>query len=173
MGRKGREIVGPIVDDVIDGLKVSYCNELMAFHYYWYTSLYMQGMGSLTIAGKFKESAMEELKHAGIIAERLNQLDAMAPSSPSEWANMSILGDADPSKYTTLRSAVEKALEIEGKAIEHYNELIKKVKDADYATYDILQDILVEEVKEEQDLEDILAKLELVEEEGREIIEQF
>ncbi|GBC72942.1 hypothetical protein HRbin04_00337 [archaeon HR04] len=73
-----------------------------------------------------------------------------------------------------MRDAIEKALEIEGLAIEHYNELIKRVKDVDYTTYDILQDILVEEVKEEQDLEDILARLELREvEEGEEIIEQF
>ncbi|MEM2923152.1 MAG: ferritin-like domain-containing protein [Candidatus Nitrosocaldus sp.] len=176
MGRKGREIVGSKVDEVVDSLNVAYCNELIAFHYYWYTSLYMQGIGSLTIAGKFKDSAMEELKHAGIIAERLNQLAAMAPSSPGDWANISIFGNVDPSKYTTLRDSIKKALEMEGHVIEHYNELIKKVKDVDYATYDILQDILVEEVKEEQDLEDILARLELreeEEEEGKEMIEQL
>ncbi|MEM0030632.1 MAG: ferritin-like domain-containing protein [Candidatus Nitrosocaldus sp.] len=180
MGRKGREIVGSSIDEIVDDLKVAYCNELTAFHYYWYTSLYMQGIGSLTIASKFKDSAMEELKHAGMIGERLNQLAAMAPSSPVDWTNTSIFGNVDPSKYTTLRDAIEKALEIEGLAIEHYNELIKRVKDVDYATYDILQDILVEEVKEEQDLEDILARLELREVEekieeggGKEIIEQF
>ncbi|GBC72941.1 hypothetical protein HRbin04_00336 [archaeon HR04] len=78
MGKKGREIVGSSIDEIVGGLKVAYCNELTAFHCYWYTSLYMQGIGSLTIAGKFKDSAMEELEHAGMIAERLNQLAAIA-----------------------------------------------------------------------------------------------
>jgi bacterioferritin len=72
MGKKGKEIVGSALNDVVNILKVAYCNEMIAFHYYWYTSLYMQGIGTLTIAGKFKESAMEELKHASIIADRLN-----------------------------------------------------------------------------------------------------
>jgi Protein distantly related to bacterial ferritins len=161
MGKKGKEIVGSALNDVVNILKVAYCNEMIAFHYYWYTSLYMQGIGTLTIANKFKESAMEELKHAGIIADRLNQLGSNAPSKPEEWSKVSIMDEIDPSTYTTLESSVRKALEIEGKAIEHYNESIKKVKDIDYATYDILQDILVEEVKEEQELEDILARLEI------------
>jgi bacterioferritin len=159
MGKKGKEIVGSALNDVVNILKVAYCNEMIAFHYYWYTSLYMQGIG--TIASKFKESAMEELKHASIIADRLNQLGSNAPSKPEEWSRVSIMDEIDPSMYTTLESSVRKALEIEGKAIEHYNESIKKVKDIDYTTYDILQDILVEEVKEEQELEDILAKLEI------------
>ncbi len=159
MGKKGKEILGSVLNDVVNILKIAYCNEMVAFHYYWYTALYMQGIGTLTIASKFKESAMEELKHAGILADRLNQLGANAPSKPQEWSKVGMI-DVDPSGYLTLESSLKKALEIEGKAIEHYNESIKKVKDIDYATYDILQDILVEEVKEEQELEDILARLE-------------
>jgi len=163
MGKKGKEIVGSKIDEIVEGLKVSYCNELIAFHYYWYTSLYMQGIGSLTIVDRLKNSAMEELKHASMIAERLNQLGSMAPSSPEDWGRICIFDDVDPAKHTTLISAIKKALEMEGIVIEYYNELIKKIKDVDYATYDILQDILVEEVKEEQDLEDILTRLELEE----------
>lgn len=159
MGKKGKEIVGSKLNEVVNMLRIAYCNEMIAFHYYWYTALYMQGIGTLTIANRFKESAMEELKHAGIIADRLNQLGANAPSKPEEWSKVGTI-DVDPSGYLTLESSIKKALEIEGKAIGHYNESIKKIKDIDYATYDILQDILVEEVKEEQELEDILTRLE-------------
>ncbi|MFQ5969900.1 MAG: hypothetical protein ACE5J2_05355 [Nitrososphaerales archaeon] len=44
--------------------------------------------------------------------------------------------------------------------IEHYNNIINKAKDADYV-FEIVGDILSEDVKEEQDVEDILTKREI------------
>jgi hypothetical protein len=34
MGKKGKEIVGSALNDVVNILKVAYCNEMIAFHYY-------------------------------------------------------------------------------------------------------------------------------------------
>ncbi len=42
---------------------------MVAFHYYGYTSLYIQGIG--TLASKSRNSTIEELEHASIIADRL------------------------------------------------------------------------------------------------------
>ncbi|RMF30512.1 MAG: hypothetical protein D6752_03925 [Candidatus Nitrosothermus koennekii] len=161
MGRSGIEIVGSAKDEIVNMLKQAYADEMLAFHYYWYTSIFMQGLGFVTITNKFKEGAMEELKHAELLADRLNQLGEMTFSNPAEWVKNSHFADVDPSEHLTLKSAVEKAIEIEGKAIKHYNELVKKSKDVDFVTFELATDILADEVKEEQDFEDILTKLEI------------
>ena len=161
MGKKGKEIVGSAINDIIGMLKRAYADEMVAFHFYWYTSIYMQGLGFATLATTFKNSAMGELKHAEALADRLNQLGAAAFSDPAEWVKNSTIGSVDPEQYLTMKSAVQKAMEIAGKVVEHYNNIINKVKDTDYVTFEIVGDILSEEVKEEQDLEDILTKLEI------------
>ena len=161
MGRSGIEIVGDAKEEIVNMLKSAYADEMLAFHYYWYTSIFMQGLGFVTITNKFKEGAMEELKHAELLADRLNQLGEMAFSSPSEWTKNSHFASIDPSEHLTLKSAVEKAMEIEGEAIKHYNALVKKSKDVDFVTFELANEILADEVKEEQDLEDILTKLEI------------
>ena len=161
MGKIGREIVKDVKDEIVNMLKQAYADEMLAFHYYWYTSIYMQGLGFVTIASKFKDGAMEELKHAELIADRLNQLGELAFTDPAEWSKNSHFADIDPSQHLSLKSAVEKAIEIEGIAIKHYNELAKRSKDVDFVTFELATDILSDEVKEEQDLEDILTKIEI------------
>ena len=64
-----------------------------------------------------------------------------------------------PSRYLTLRSALEKALEFERAVIKHYNDLANNVKDKDHATYHLALELLDAELEDEQNIEDILAKL--------------
>ncbi len=161
MGKKGKEIVGSAVNEIVNMLKRAYADEMMAFHFYWYTSIYMQGLGFATLATTFRTNGMGELKHAELLADRLNQLGAAAFSNPAEWVKNSNVGDVDPEKYLTMKNAVQKAMEIAGKVTEHYNEIAKKTQHTDYVTYEIVTEILIEEVKEEQDLEDILTNLEV------------
>jgi bacterioferritin len=78
-----------------------------------------------------------------------------------EWEKDSGLGKLHPSKYLTLRSALEKALEFERTAIKSYNDLANTAKDKDHATYNLALGLLEAELKDEQNLEDILAKLEI------------
>jgi ferritin-like protein len=52
-------------------------------------------------------------------------------------------------------------MEMEGEVVKHYNELVKKSKDKDFVTFEIANDILEETVRHEQDMEDILTKLEV------------
>jgi len=161
MGKKGKEIVGSAVNEIIAMLKRAYADEMLAFHFYWYTSIYMQGLGFATLATTFRNNGMGELKHAELLADRLNQLGAAAYSNPAEWIKNSNIGDVNPEEYLTMKSAVQKAMEIAGKVIEHYNVITKKTQHDDYVTYEIVSEILTEEVKEEQDLEDILTNLEV------------
>ncbi|MGH9909334.1 MAG: ferritin-like domain-containing protein [Nitrososphaerales archaeon] len=160
MGKKGKEIVGSAREEIVNMLKKAYADEMVAFHFYWYTSIYMEGLGFATLTTLFKNNAMGELKHAEMLADRLNQLGAFAFSNPGEWLKNSNVGTVEPEQYLTFKKSVQKAMEIAGIVAEHYNKIMHKVKDVDFVTYEIVSDILAEEVKEEQDLEDILSQLE-------------
>lgn len=161
MGKKGKEIVGPIREEIVNELKRAYANEMIAFHFYWYTSIYMEGLGFATLTTLFKNNAMGELKHAEMLADRLNQMGAFAFSNPAEWLKNSSVGTVEPTEYLTFKKSVQKAMEIAGNVTEHYNEIMKKVNGVDFVTYELVSNILAEEVKEEQDLEDILSQLEI------------
>ena len=68
----------------------------------------------------------------------------------------------DPAKHLTLRAALERAMQFEGKAVENYNSLAKKALAlGDYVTYNLATTILADEVKDEQHTEDILKSLEV------------
>ncbi|MGA8085513.1 MAG: ferritin-like domain-containing protein, partial [Candidatus Nitrosopolaris sp.] len=80
---------------------------------------------------------------------------------PSQWEQDSGLGKLQPSRYLKLRSALEKALEFERIIIKLYNDLANSTKQKDNASYRLALDLLDAELEDEQNLEDILAKLEI------------
>ena len=160
MGKMGKEIAGSGVEGTIEMLKTAYAGELSAFHYFWYVSQNIEGLGVLE-QKFFEERADEELGHAKKISVRLMQLGTNAKDDPALWEQESGLGKLQPSRYLTLRSALEKALEFERSVIKLYNDLANNVKDKDHGTYHLVLDLLDAELEDEQTIEDILAKLEI------------
>ena len=160
MGKKSLEIAGSGVEGTIQMLKKAYGGELSAFHYFWYISQNIQGIGFLH-SGFFEGKANEELGHAKKVAFRLMQLEVDPVDDPAQWEQDSGLGKLQPSRYLTLRTAAEKALEFERQVIGLYNDLANNTKDKDHATYRLALELLDSELEDEQDLEDLLAKLEI------------
>jgi bacterioferritin len=156
----GKEIAGSGVEGTIEMLKAAYAGELSAFHYFWYVSQNIEGLGVLE-QKFFEERADEELGHAKKVSVRLMQLGTNAKDDPALWEQESGLGKLQPSRYLTLRSALEKALEFERSVIKLYNDLANNVKDKDHGTYHLVLDLLDAELEDEQTIEDILAKLEI------------
>ncbi|HJS83374.1 MAG TPA: ferritin-like domain-containing protein [Nitrososphaera sp.] len=162
MGRTEKKLMGKNAPIIIDILKKAYCDEMRIFHYFWYVGINMEGIGLVTYAAALKTQATGELGHAELLADRISELGDIAPSDPAEWKQLSTIGPLDPSKHLTLRSALERAVEFEGKAVENYNGLAKKALEVgDYVTYNLATTILADEVKDEQHTEDVLKSLEV------------
>lgn len=162
MGRAQKKILGAGAPAIIETLKKAYCDEMRIFHYFWYVSINMEGIGLVTYAPALKAQATGELAHAELLASRLTELGDMAPSDPAQWAGLSTIGQLNPAKHLTLRAALERALEFEGKAVENYNGLAKKALElGDFVTYNLATTILADEVKDEQHTEDVLKSLEV------------
>ena len=145
---------------IIEMLKKAYALEMSAFHYWFYIDQYAEGLGFLH-SDFYSESANDELEHAKKVALRLDQLGAKATDNPQDWAEVSGLGNLEPGKHVTLRNALEYALEFERTAIAHYNELASSTQGKDHITYHLALDLVSDEAKDEQDIEDILDKLEI------------
>ena len=68
----------------------------------------------------------------------MTQLKVTPNDDPGEWEQDSGLGELHPSKYLTLKSAFERALEFERIAVKSYNDLANTDKDKDHDFEDIL-----------------------------------
>jgi bacterioferritin len=160
MGKKSLEIAGPGVDGTIAMLHKAYAFEMSTFHYFQYIANNIEGLGVLH-QDFFEERAKEELGHAAEVNERLMELGTNSTDDPARWEQESGIGRLEPKRYLSLRSAIEKALEFERMAIGFYNDLANATKDKDHGTYDLALKLLKDELKDEQTMEDILAKLEI------------
>ncbi len=160
MGKMGKEIAGTEVGSTIEMLKKAYGAELSTFHYFWYIAQNIKGLGVLE-QKFFEDRANEELSHSKKVAFRLMQLEVEPNDDPAQWEKDSGLGKLQPSRYLKLRSACEKALEFERTIIKLYNDLANSTKQKDNASYRLALDLLDAELEDEQNLEDILAKLEI------------
>jgi bacterioferritin len=162
MGRTEKKLLGKNLSTILNLLKSAYCDEIQIFHFYWYVSINMEGIGLVTYAAALKTQATGELLHAELLANRISELGDKAPSDPLEWKKLGSVGVLDPAKHLTLRSALEKAQGFEGKAVENYTNLVLKATEAnDFVTRRLAETILADEVKDEQHTEDVLKHLEV------------
>ena len=91
--------------------------------------------------GFFEERAKEEIGHSKKVAFRLMELEVTPNDDPAQWEQESGLGKLQPSRYLTLRSSLEKALEFERIIIKLYNDLANGTKDKDNASYNLALDL--------------------------------
>jgi bacterioferritin len=162
MGRTEKKLLGKNASVIVDILKKAYSDEMRIFHFFWYVGINMEGIGLVTYAAALRTQATGELGHAELLADKISELGDRAPSDPTEWKQYSTIGPLDPAQHLTLRSALERALEFEGKAVENYNALAKKALElGDYVTYNLATTVMADEVKDEQHTEDVLKSLEV------------
>ena len=160
MGKKSLEIAGPNVDKNIGMLHRAYAFEMQTSHYFQYVANNIEGLGVL-FEDFFGERAKEEQGHAAEINDRLMELGTNPTDDPGSWEKESGLGKTESKKYLSLRSALERALELERFGIGLYNDLANATKDRDHGTYQLALKLLTDELEDEQTIEDILARLEI------------
>ena len=155
MGTKAREIVGMDVGKVVGLLNKAYADEWLAYYQYWVGAKVAQGPMRGAVVAELEQHAGDELRHAGMLTERIIQLGGQPLLSPEDWYKMTNCGyDApeDPSVVALL----EQNIKGEQCAIEAYKALADTVKDKDVVTYKMAVEILADEVEHEEDLQALL-----------------
>ncbi len=159
MGTKGREIVGEGVEKIIEKLNKALADEWLAYYQYWVGAKVVKGPLRGPVSAELSEHAGEELAHAEKLAERIIQLGGTPLLKPEDWLKMTNCGyeaPEDPSVSVVLSQNIKG----EQCAIEVYKGLLSELKDKDVVTYDLVLEILEDEIEHEEDLENLKEDLE-------------
>lgn len=159
MGKKGKEIIEIDVGKLVDLMNKALADEWLAYYQYWVGAKVVTGPMRGLVQAELMEHAGEELKHANMLAERILQMGGTPILSPMKWYDETNCGYEEPSD-PQVKAILKQNIEGEQCAIEVYNKLVKKTRDADPITYRIVLEILEEEVEHEDDLQQILEDLE-------------
>ena len=161
MGTRGREIVGMDVNQLLDLLNKAFCDEWFAYYQYWLGAKLVKGPMKDAVASELLLHATEELAHADLVANRIIQLGGKPITEPKLWYQWSGCGyDAPNDEY--VKVILEQNIKGERCAIGYYNELMKKTRDADMVTYNMVLTILQQEVEHEEDLQALLEDIDLM-----------
>jgi bacterioferritin len=158
MGTKAREIAGVNVEELLKMLNKAYADEWLAYYQYWVGAKVAVGRMRGVIAGELEQHATEELKHAGMLTERIITLGGTPLLSPQDLIKESGCGYDAPSDPST-KKLVQQNIRGEQCAIMTYKKILDYVNGKDPITYHIVLEILEDEIEHEEDLEAILTDM--------------
>jgi bacterioferritin len=161
MGTKGTEIVGMDVNKLVELLNKAFADEWLAYYQYWIGAKVAKGPMRGAVVAELEEHAEEELKHANMLTERILQLGGEPIIKPEDWYKMSNCG-YDAPEDPSVKVLLDQNIKGEQCAIEVYQKLLETVKDKDPITYNMVLEILEDEVEHEEDLQAILEDMELM-----------
>ena len=132
--------------DITDALNDARSDELAAIMQYMAHHYVAQGMESPEIIEMFKKTAMDEMKHAEKLAERVDYLGGVPTTQPSTIK-----------KGGNLKKMVADDLTTENGAIKKYKQYIKlAATEGDSTTRLMLEEILTDEEGHAYDWETVL-----------------
>ncbi|MDR7554625.1 MAG: ferritin-like domain-containing protein [Armatimonadota bacterium] len=159
MGQTGRAIVELDVEQLLAELRKAYLDELLAFYSYWITALVAEGWHGEELTEHFKNEARDELGHAEKLATRIIELGGDPVVHPVDWER----GANGP--WTAPRAdradadgMVADQLKAEAAAIQAYQRLAKMTFGKDPVTYQLATELLADEVRHEEFLENLLSR---------------
>ncbi len=161
MGTKGIEIVGMDVKQLLEQLNRAFADEWLAYYQYWLGAKVVKGPMKEAVIAELMQHATDELRHADMIAARIIQLGGAPVTEPRKWYDVTSCGyepPDDPFVETILRQNIQG----ERCAIDFYKRLLESTQGKDPVTYNIVLQILQDEVEHEEDLQSLHEDLELM-----------
>lgn len=162
MGTKGREILeshGINIEELIKTLNKALADEWLAYYQYWIGAKVAVGIPREAVVAELVQHANDELRHAGLLADRIIQLGGTPVLAPKEWYDITNCG-YDPPTDPDVRKLLDQNIKGEQCAIGFYRGVIDHTKDKDPVTYDMVLKILEDELEHEEDLEAIRSDIE-------------
>ncbi len=166
MARVGNSIIKGIeVEELIKLLNKAYADEWLAYYQYYIEEKVVKGIMKDAAIAELNQHAQDELRHADMVAQRILQLGGTPLLNPKEWFVHTNCGYEEPKDFNVL-AILEDAIKGEQCAIKTYSDILEVTQNKDIVTYDIVSQILADEVEHEEDLvalqEDISEFIELV-----------
>ena len=159
MGTKGKGIVGLEVDKLVELLNRAVADEWLAYYQYWIGAKVVRGGMRQAVAGELEEHATDELRHAGMLVDRILQLGGVPVLKPEDWYKLTNCGYEAP-EDPSVKAILQQNIKGERCAIDAYNRLLETVKEKDVITSQMILEILGDEVEHEDDLQTLLEDME-------------
>jgi bacterioferritin len=161
MGQKGRAIVKMDVDELLGLLNKALADEWLAYYQYWVGAKVVKGPMKDAVIAELTLHATEELSHAELISTRIVQLGGTPVLSPEDWFRLTNCGyDTPEDPY--VEEILNQNIKGEQCAIKVYSGLLDITREGDPVTYNIILQILSQEVEHEEDLSALQEDLELM-----------
>jgi len=153
MAKRGNSIIKGIeINEIITMLNKAYADEWLAYYQYFIEAKVIKGIMKDAAIVELTQHAADELRHANMVADRIIQLGGTPLLNPKEWFTHTNCGYEEPKDFDVV-SILEDSIKGEQCAISIYSKLADMTKDKDIVTYDIVSQILADEVEHEEDLQ--------------------
>ncbi|MBN1870449.1 MAG: ferritin [Candidatus Omnitrophica bacterium] len=157
MGTKGRQIIearGIKIPELVKLLNKAFADEWLAYYQYWLGAKVAMGIPKEAVVAELLQHATDELRHAGMVADRIIQLGGTLLLEPKAWYEFTNCGYEKPDD-PDVRVLLEQNIKGEQCAISVYKHLMDYTNDKDTVTYDMALQIMEDEIEHEEDLENI------------------
>jgi len=150
---RGQEIIKKR-DDIIKALNQALAAEGLAAYRYLYLAEWTDGHAAHEARELFAEMAQDEWGHLGKLLRRIIQLGGTPVASPAEWERHSFEKyKAPPKDGTKVNQILVDSLASERAAISFYQELAQKTQHDDFVTFELITELLADEVEDEHTLD--------------------
>ena len=154
MGQRGNQLIDLDIPELVNLLNKALADEWLAYYQYWIGAKVIRGVMKDAAVAELTEHATDELRHANMVADRILQLGGTPLLTPQDWFTQSSCGYEEPKDFDVV-SLLEDSIKGEQCAISVYSDLAEMTKDKDIVTYDIVSEILADEVEHEEDLQSL------------------
>ncbi|MDD3344763.1 MAG: ferritin-like domain-containing protein [Sulfurospirillaceae bacterium] len=153
MARVGNSIIKGIeVSEIITTLNRAYADEWLAYYQYFIEAKVIKGLMKDAAIVELTQHAADELRHATMVADRILQLGGTPLLHPNEWLKQSHCGYDAPKDFDVV-AILQDAIKGEQCAIATYSSIVEMTRNKDIVTYDMVSQILADEVEHEEDLQ--------------------
>jgi len=160
MAKRGISILKGIeAQAVIEILNKAYCDEWLAYYQYFIEAKVAKGLMKDAVIAELTLHAADELRHATMISGRIIQLGGTPILHPGEWLKHSNCSYDAPTN-PDVRAILDQAIAGEQCAISTYSNMLDIVREKDIVTYDLVSQILADEVEHEEDLQSLFDDIE-------------
>lgn len=166
MGKRGISLLRGIeAQTVYELLNKAYCDEWLAYYQYFIEAKVVKGLMKDAAIVELTQHAADELRHATMVCDRIIQLGGTPALHPQEWFTLTNCGYDAPTDGD-VRKVLEQAIKGEQCAISVYSNILDITREKDIITYDLVSQILADEVEHEEDLQALFDDI-------QEFIEEF
>lgn len=153
MARRGNSIIKGIeINEIITVLNKAYADEWLAYYQYFIEAKVIKGIMKDAAIAELTQHAADELRHANMVADRILQLGGIPLLHPQEWFTHTNCGYEEPKDFDVV-SILEDSIKGEQCAISIYSQIVDMTRNKDVVTYDMVSQILADEVEHEEDLQ--------------------